>query len=110
MKKVKITVLKCDIKEDLVKEFGKEGLGPCSVMNPGQTFIAGLKCPEGMCDTAWRCISQYVFALQNGAERFFFDNWAKEPRTAISCCNDGFRPVYFKIETIDEEIENIEKK
>ncbi len=110
MKKVKITVLKCELKEDLAAEYGVEGLCKCGRMKEGQEFIAGLDCPAGMCDTAWRCINQYVFALQNGTESFFFDNWCRHPRTAIACCNDGFRPVYFKIETTDEDIPNPEKK
>ncbi len=56
-------------------------------------------------DGAWRSIYQYVFALANGGgkEGFFYNDWAKEPGVAISCCNDGFRPVVFKIEATDEE-------
>jgi uncharacterized repeat protein (TIGR04076 family) len=28
--------------------------------------------------------------------------WVKQPETAITCCTDGFRPVTFKVERIDE--------
>ena len=45
------------------------------------------------------------FALANGGgkEGFFYNDWAKEPGVAISCCNDGLRPVIFKLEATDEE-------
>ena len=107
MKKVKITVLKAVFYEDLAKEYGVEGLAPCSIMKEGQVFYADRTRPEGFCDGAWRSIYQYVFALANGVGRegFFYDDWVKEPGVAISCCNDGFRPVIFKLEATNEESE-----
>lgn len=105
MKKVKITVLKTDFYEDLAKEYGEEGLGPCSIMKEGQIFYADLNKPEGFCDGAWRSIYQYVFVLANGGgkEGFYFNDWVREPGVAISCCNDGLRPVIFKLEATDED-------
>ena len=29
--------------------------------------------------------------------------WMKEPGKVITCCNDGLRPVYFKLEATDEQ-------
>ena len=29
------------------------------------------------------------------------DDWTREPGVAISSCNDGFRPVIFKLEATD---------
>lgn len=106
MKKVKITVLKTAFYEDLAREYGVAGLAPCSLMKEGQVFFAGRTKPEGFCDGAWRSIYQYVFALANGGgmDGFFYGDWAKEPGVAISCCNDGFRPVIFKLEATDEEL------
>ena len=45
-----------------------------------------------------------MFALANGggADGFFYGDWIREPYTAVSCCNDGLRPVYFKIELADK--------
>ena len=34
-------------------------------------------------------------------EGFFYNDWTKEPGVAISSCNDGFRPVIFKLEATD---------
>jgi uncharacterized repeat protein (TIGR04076 family) len=105
MKKVKITVLKTAFYEDIAKEYGVEGLAPCSIMKEGQVFHADRTKPEGFCDCAWRSIYQYVFALANGGgqEGFFYNDWANKPGVAISCCNDGFRPVIFKLEATAEE-------
>lgn len=106
MKKVKITVLKTTFDADLARDYAMPGLKPCSVMKEGQVFYAGLGKPEGFCDGAWRSIHQYVFALANGARRFYFNDWVRQPATAITCCNDGLRPVFFKLEATDEEVES----
>jgi uncharacterized repeat protein (TIGR04076 family) len=44
-------------------------------------------------------------ALANGAEDLY-DGWMKNPRSAMLSCNDGFRPVSFLLETMDEEAES----
>ena len=105
MKKVKITVLRATFNEDLALEYGMPGLKPCSVMKQGQVFYAAHAKPNGFCDGAWRTIYQYVFALANGARSFYYNDWIRQPGVAIACCNDGLRPVFFKLEATDEEVE-----
>ena len=39
-------------------------------------------------------------ALQGGS---IMHGWMKDDRVMIACCNDGTRPVIFKIERIDVE-------
>ena len=105
MKKVKITVLKTTLDKELAAEYGAEGLGPCPMMKAGQVFYADYAKPEGFCDEAWKAIYQYVFALANGAEGWYYDDWMdteRHPGTAIVSCNDGLRPVIIKIERIEE--------
>ncbi|WP_300287095.1 TIGR04076 family protein [uncultured Alistipes sp.] len=106
MKKVKITVLRATFNEDLAREYGMPGLTACPAMKEGQVFYAGAGKPDGLCDGAWRSIHQYVFALANGARQFWFDDWIRRPGVAIACCNDGLRPVFFKLEATDEEAES----
>lgn len=51
------------------------------------------------CGEAWDAISRYVYsALQGGS---IMRNWTNDDRMMIACCNDGTRPVIFKIERID---------
>ena len=76
---------------------------PCPVLKAGQVFYATNTCPKGMCDAAWRTINQYVFALACGVREFYGGGWMKEPGKVITCCNDGLRPVYFKLEATDRE-------
>ena len=64
MKKVKITVLKTTLDEELAAEYGAEGLGPCPMLREGQVFYADYAKPDGLCDEAWKAIYQYVFALE----------------------------------------------
>lgn len=105
MKKVKITVLKTTINEDLAEEYGVDGFDVCPMMKEGQVFYADYAKPDGFCDEAWKAIYQYVFALahNNGKELFYFNDWIKKPGVAICSCNDGLRPVIFKLEATDEE-------
>lgn len=32
----------------------------------------------------------------------FYDDWMRNPKTAVVCCNDGLRPVSFLLEATDE--------
>ena len=107
MKKCKITVLKKTFEEGLAKEYGAPNLGPCSMLKEGQIFYADYAKPEGFCDEAWKAIYQYVFALSHGADKetFYFNDWIRVPGIAICSCNDGLRPVIFKIEATDETSE-----
>ena len=104
MKKVKITVLKTTLDRELAAEYGAEGLTACPMMREGQVFYADYAKPEGLCDEAWKAIYQYVFALAHGAgeDVFYYGAWIRTPGVAICSCNDGLRPVIFKLEATDE--------
>ena len=104
MKKVKITVLKTTLDRELAAEYGAEGLTACPMMREGQVFYADYAKPEGLCDEAWKAIYQYVFALAHGAgeDVFYYGDCIRTPGVAICSCNDGLRPVIFKLEATDE--------
>lgn len=107
MKKVKITVLRKMFNDDLAKEYGVDGLTACPMQKEGQVFHADYAKPDGMCDEAWKAIYQYVFALAHGVgcDTFYYGDWIKTPGVAICSCNDGLRPVIFKLEATDEASE-----
>lgn len=104
MKKCKITVLKKTFDTELAEEYGAQGLTSCPMHQVGEVFYGDYAKPEGFCDEAWKAIYQYVFALSHGAqeELFYYGDWIRVPGVAICSCNDGLRPVIFKIETTDE--------
>jgi uncharacterized repeat protein (TIGR04076 family) len=64
----------------------------------------GWKRPEGFCLSAWESISQFVLTLSHGGGNFY-NGWMKNPFSAMISCNDGFRPVSFYLEVLDEETE-----
>lgn len=102
MKKCKITVMRMAHYDDLMERYENPIRHACD-MQPGQTFIAnGWQKPEDMCDSAWDTMSPFVMALAHGGENFY-DGWMKNPKSAMISCNDGFRPVSFLIEALDEE-------
>lgn len=72
-------------------------------MQVGQVFIAdGWRKPEGFCDSAWETISPFVMTLAHGGQDIY-EGWMKNPRSAMLSCNDGFRPVSFYLEVMEEE-------
>ena len=102
MKKVKITVMRMARYEDLMALYENPMEHACD-MKLGQEFIAnGWEKPEGMCDSAWESMSPFVMTLAYGGENIY-DGWMKNPKSAMISCNDGFRPVSFLIEVIEEE-------
>lgn len=107
MNKVKITVLKTTLDEELAREYGAAGLKVCPMLREGQVFYADYAKPDGLCDEAWKAIYQYVFALAHGAgkETFYYGDWIRKPGVAICSCNDGLRPVIFKLEATEERSE-----
>ena len=103
MKRCRITVLKRHFDEELAKEYGSKGIGKCPMLKEGQIFYADYAKPDGCCDEAWKAIYQYVFALAHGSGQFYYGDWIEKPGVAICSCNDGLRPVIFKVERTDEE-------
>ena len=104
MAKCKITVLRKMFNEDYAKEFcANPAAGACDAFTEGQTFILDNPGkPPGFCEEAWSAITRYVFAFNSGGGAFFNGRWMKDENTMIACCNDGIRPVVFKLERIDD--------
>ena len=102
MKKCKITVMRKTQYPDLMKEYENPIQHACD-LSVGQTFIAnGWKRPDGLCESAWESMSPFVRELSRGGGNFY-DGWMKNPKSAMISCNDGFRPVSFFIEALDED-------
>ena len=104
MKKVRITVMRKACYADLWKRTKIPWSMPATSRR-GAVFIAnGWQRPAGLCESAWESMSPFVMGLAHGAENFY-DGWMKNPRSAMISCNDGFRPVSFLLEALDEEAE-----
>jgi uncharacterized repeat protein (TIGR04076 family) len=107
MNKCKITVLKKNLDKELAEEYGVEGLSSCPMLKEGQVFYADYACPDSFCAEAWKAIYQYVFALAHGmgkdGDLFYYGDWIRKPGVAICSCNDGIRPVIFKVERTEQK-------
>lgn len=102
MKKVRITVMRISCYTDLMEKYENPISDACN-MKEGQVFIAnGWQKPVGLCDSAWESMSAFVMALAHGGEDFY-NGWMKNKKSAMISCNDGFRPVSFLLEALDEE-------
>ena len=102
MKKCKMTVMRMVSHKDLMEKYENPIEHACE-LKVGQIFITnGWEKPEGMCESAWNSLSPFVMTLSHGGENLY-NGWMKNPKSAMISCNDGFRPVSFLIETLDEE-------
>lgn len=109
--KCKITVLKRELYPDLQKEYlADPDAGKCPMFREGQEWIVGHD--EGpyrwdrmmngeFCGEAWDAISRYVYAAIQGGS--IMRGWSQDEKVMITCCNDGTRPVIFKLERIAVE-------
>ena len=101
MKKCRITVMKKINHTELIEKYENPISHACD-MEEGQVFIAnGWEKPDGLCESAWESMSPFVMTLAHGGENFY-DGWMKNKKSAMISCNDGFRPVSFLIEALDE--------
>jgi uncharacterized repeat protein (TIGR04076 family) len=107
--KCKVTVLATTVNEELQRKYlADPESGPCPFFKPGQV-IWFERTPERddfyhlangrFCGEAWDAVSRYIYtALQGGS---IMHGWTRDERMMIACCNDGTRPVIFKIERVD---------
>lgn len=113
----KVIVLETKLFEDLQEKYlAQPKSGACPCFKVGDEFLfertperddfyhlgRGSRVADGgdwPCGEAWDAVSRYIYsALQGGA---IMHNWTRDDRLMIACCNDGTRPVIFKIERID---------
>ena len=83
MNKVKITVLKTTLDKALAQEYGAKNLTACPMLTEGQIFYADYAKPDV----------------------FYYGDWIRKPGVAICSCNDGLRPVIFKLEATEKKSE-----
>ncbi len=101
MKNCKITVMRITEYRDLMEIYENPIEHTCD-MSVGDVFVTkGCEKPEGFCDSAWETLYPFVKVLAEGGGNFF-DGWMKNEKSAMLSCNDGFRPVSFYVEVIDE--------
>ena len=104
MKKVRITVKRIACYKDLIAEYENPIEHAC-MMKLNQVFVSiDAQRPEGFCDSAWESVYPFVKELANGGGNFY-DGWMKNEKSAMISCNDGFRPVSFLLETIEEDMD-----
>ena len=102
MKKCKITVMRKTEYPDLMEKYENPIEHACEI-KVGQVFIAnGWERPQNLCESAWESISPFVKELSQGGGDFF-NGWMKNKKSAMISCNDGFRPVSFYIEALEED-------
>ena len=101
MSKVRIKAVRQTVYRDLMNKYENPILHACTI-HQGQEWISvDGQCPKGMCASAWASMREFVESLSRD-EGNFYDGWMRNPMSAMISCNDGFRPMSFYIEVIDE--------
>lgn len=100
---MKITAIRKACYSDLMAQYENPIRHACDV-EEGLVWISenGEK-PGGFCNSAWDSVSAFVKTLAHGGGNFY-DGWMKNPCSAMISCNDGFRPVSFYLETMNEDV------
>lgn len=104
MAQVKITMVK-KLDRDVIHADSRPGCsckGPpvCPLCDEGQEFVADMKTvPAGFCPGAYADLFRFITGLEAGADY----PWMNEPGVVLACCNDGFRPVIFRLERIEPD-------
>ncbi len=93
---VKITALKTS-DQDLTGQNRQPGQILCPYFSEGQEFIIDSHPEEGFCNTAWNDISKAYTTLMNGKSY----PSAQDENIIIARCRDIIRPVFFKLERIE---------
>lgn len=103
MSRCRITVVKKELYTDLIDRYCDPATVPCEVFQVGDEFIADrnsyfkMQFEKPFCSEAWHAISPYVFTMIQGGE----PSWAVD-HAVLACCNDGARPVVFRLERIED--------
>lgn len=104
MTTVKITAIKQTVYTDLIAQYENPLEQPCE-LQVGQVFLSqNGKMPHGFCQNAWETIAPFVNTLAKGGGNFY-NGWMKNPQSAMISCNDGFRPMSFHLETIEDNLQ-----
>ena len=101
MKNVKITAIRKTCYPDLMAQYENPIAHTCDVEEGMVWLCVNGEKPEGFCDSAWDSVSSFVKTLAQGGGNFY-DGWMKNPYSAMISCNDGFRPVSFYLETVED--------
>jgi uncharacterized repeat protein (TIGR04076 family) len=93
----RITVLRKDFNADFYDQHPYEHRGPCGVQEVGQEFVTTNTWypPEGLCPWAWGDLRPVIQRIASGSATVM-----------TSCCTDGLRPVYFRLEPAEPAAES----
>ncbi|MFC2082498.1 TIGR04076 family protein [Candidatus Bipolaricaulota bacterium] len=103
-KKARITVIKkmanMKTRELHLKGFDPENphTKPCGFLKDGQEWVVGSQAPSDFCHWAWADIHADIVMIQCGGN----PGYIGPDNTMISSCCDGFNPVVFRIERLEE--------
>ena len=101
LNKVRITAMRQTVYTDLMERFENPIEHACTIHEGQQWISIDGRCPQGLCPAAWETMRPFVESLARGKGNFY-DGWMRNPMSAMISCNDGFRPMSFYIEALED--------
>ena len=116
LNKVRITAMRQTVYMDLMERFENPIEHACTVHEGQQWISIDGRCPEDLCPAAWETMRPFVESLARGVEvgkcnlsrqkpllpKAEGRSGMKNPMSAMISCNDGFRPMSFYIEALED--------
>lgn len=94
---VRITVIKKSFRKEIIDEYANtpEKWKPCPKHEVGDSYVLDANAPwdkpDGFCGWAWADMQKMLWGMSRGG-----------PRRFVTCCTDGYRPVTFLLEQLDQ--------
>ncbi len=104
MRRCKITVVAKKRFDDIIEGYSshKDDHPACDCMAEGQVFYSENFCmPSNFCGWAWGDLERFVHVAMTGGDYARAGIGGDEPGI-IACCTDGYRPVVFLLEGVDD--------
>ena len=116
LNKVRITAMRQTTYPDLMEQFENPIEHACSIHEGQQWISIDGRSPDGLCPAAWETMRPFVESLARGVEvgkcnlsrqkpllpKAEGRSGMKNPMSAMISCNDGFRPMSFYIEALED--------
>ncbi len=100
--KIRIKVIRISVYQDLIDRYEIYQKNPCCMKLNDEFIIDKLVRPDNFCEVAFEILYPFLKNLFEHGEEIF-PNWMKNKNSYMISCNDGFRPVSFLLEVIDEK-------
>lgn len=110
-KHIRITVLKTEFYKEIAEKYAVPSLGPCPLHEEGQIYFCdGENKPDGLCESAWEPMKEYVLLMSEGKPAQPTGTWMADDAKGVFACADGVRPIILLAEALEGNAESADEE